>query len=62
MVGHNPGVEQMLLNSVHPERAASTMRMGTGTLAVMEFTDGFKQRTPAGSVLNLLEQAHFCPT
>ena len=62
MVGHNPGIEQMLLNLAHPEKAAGTMRMGIGTLAVIEFPDGFKPRTPAGNLLNLVGKEHFFPT
>lgn len=62
MVGHNPGIEHMLLNTVHSEKAVSTMRMSTGTLAVIEFPDGFKKSTPAGNLLNLMGRDHFFPT
>ena len=62
MVGHNPGIGHMLLNSVHPEKAVGTMKMGTGTLAVIEFPDGFKSRTPTGNLLNLMGKEHFFPT
>lgn len=61
MVGHNPGVEQMLLNTVRSKMATSSMRMGTGTLAVIEFPDGFKKRTPAGSLLKLLRKDQLYP-
>jgi phosphohistidine phosphatase len=62
MVGHNPGIEQMLLNLAHPKKAVGTMQMGTGTLAVIEFSDGFKQRTPVGNLLNLMRKEHCYPT
>ncbi len=62
MIGHNPGIEHLLLHTVHPEKVAGTMKMGTGTLAVIEFPDGFKPRTPTGNLLNLLGKDHFCPT
>jgi len=53
MVGHNPGIEQMLVNVASPNQVAGTMKMGTGTLAVIEFADGFKQGASAGSLLYL---------
>jgi phosphohistidine phosphatase len=62
MVGHNPGIEQMLLNLVHTKKAADTIRMDTGTLAVIEFSYGFKPRTTAGDLLNLMRKDHFFPT
>jgi phosphohistidine phosphatase len=62
MVGHNPGIGHMLLNTVHSKEAVSTMKMGTGTLAVIEFPDGFKQRAPTGNLLNLMGKEHFFPT
>ena len=62
MVGHNPGIEHMLLNLVHPEQATGNLRMGTGTLAVIEFPDSFKSRTPNGGLLNLVGKDHFFPT
>ena len=62
MVGHNPGIEHFLLNLVHTKKAGGTMKMGTGTLAVIEFPDGFKPRTPAGNLLNLMRKEHFFPT
>ena len=61
MVGHNPDIEHMLLNTVHSKELAGTLKMGTGTLAVIEFPDGFKPRTPAGSLRNLVGKDHFRP-
>ena len=59
MVGHNPGIEHMLVNVAHPNQAVSTMKMGTGTLAVIEFSDGFKQGTSAGNLLYLMGKSAF---
>jgi phosphohistidine phosphatase len=62
MVAHNPGIEQMLLNLVNPAKVADTMRMSTGTLAVIEFPNGFKQGSPTGHLLSLVGKDHFFPT
>jgi len=62
MVGHKPGIEHMLLNLVHPKKTAGNMRMETGTLAVIEFADGFKPRTPTGNLLNLAGKEQCSPT
>lgn len=59
MVGHNPGIEQMLLNLAQQKKATGTMRMDPGTLAVIEFPDGFKQTTHAGDLLQLMGKNSF---
>jgi phosphohistidine phosphatase len=59
MVGHNPGIEQMLANVAHPNQAVSAMKMSTGTLAVIEFSNGFKQGTSAGNLLHLVGKSDF---
>ena len=59
MVGHNPGIEQMLVNVTHSNQASSTMRMGAGTLAVIEFAEGFKLGKSAGNLLHLLGESAF---
>ena len=56
MVGHNPGIEHMLVNLALPKKAGGTMRMETGTLAVIEFPDGFKRTTHAGDLLQLIRK------
>lgn len=53
MVGHNPGIEHMLVNSAKPAETISPIRMGTGTLAVLEFPGGFKRHSRAGNLLQL---------
>lgn len=59
MVGHNPGIEQMLVNVVQPNQAVSNMRMGTGTLAAIEFPYGFKQGMATGNLLHLTGKSVF---
>lgn len=54
MVGHNPGFEYMLLNILRKEQAATIHKMATGTLAVVEFSAGFKKETANGKLLHLL--------
>lgn len=58
MVGHNPGIEQLLLNVADPNQAVSTMRMGTGSLAAIEFSNGFK-RGSTGSLQHLVGKSDF---
>ena len=59
MVGHNPGVERMLINLARPKNAGGPMKMDTGTWAVIEFPDGFKQKTHVGDVLQLIGKNTF---
>lgn len=59
LVGHNPGMEQMLVNVAIPNQAVSTMKMSTGTLAVIEFPGGFKQGTPTGDLQHLMGKNAF---
>ncbi len=61
MVGHNPSIQHMLLNLVRTKKAVGTMKMGIGTMAVIEFPDDFKPRTPTGNLLNLVGKDHFFP-
>jgi phosphohistidine phosphatase len=59
MIGHNPGVMSMLHAVLNPELSAGINSFGTGTLAVVEFTDGFKRQTRSGKLLHLLRQQDF---
>lgn len=56
MVGHNPGVSVMLANVLQPEKAAEVRQMATGTMAVIEFRDGFKREAHDGELLHLVER------
>jgi phosphohistidine phosphatase len=54
MVGHNPGFEDMLLDVLQVEQAASIQKMATGTLAIIEFSNGFKRERTHSSLVHLL--------
>jgi len=59
MVGHNPGIGSMLTNLARPSQTAGHIRMSTGTLAVIEFPDGFKQESQVGDLLQMVEKNNF---
>ena len=59
MVGHNPGFENMLLYILPVEQAATIQKMATGTLAVVEFSGGFKRDAINGNLLQLLRRKDF---
>lgn len=52
MVGHNPGFEGLLIDVLQPEQAAAIHKMSTGTLAVIEFSDGFRRDAHDGNLLH----------
>jgi phosphohistidine phosphatase len=54
MVGHNPGFENMLINTLRAEH--TNQKMATGTLAVIEFPDSFKREAANGSLVHLLRR------
>jgi phosphohistidine phosphatase len=53
MVGHNPGIEQMLINLLSRNQVTSDLKMAPGTLAVIEFPGEFK-RDAGNGVLSCL--------
>jgi phosphohistidine phosphatase len=57
MVGHKPGIEQMLNGIVLQEDPATAHRMAPGTLAVIEFSERFKSYQPAGRLLHLVKKS-----
>lgn len=59
MVGHNPGIEQALVKLLHANQAVDIKKIGTGTLAVIEFPENFKQHVGAGNLLHLIRQDDF---
>jgi phosphohistidine phosphatase SixA len=59
MVGHNPGIMQMLVNVLSADQATEIKGMDTGTLAVIEFPDHFKQQIRAGKLLHLVRYNDF---
>ena len=59
MVGHNPGIEQMLINVLRHEQAISIQHMTAGTFSVIEFPDDFKREMSDGSLLHLISRENF---
>jgi phosphohistidine phosphatase len=53
VVGHNPGLEVLLVNVLRVDDAAGRQKMATGTLAVIEFPGGFNSTSANGKLLNL---------
>ena len=56
MVGHNPAIEEMLVNILQAEQATSVGHLAAGTLAVIEFSGGFKRKAGTGNLLNLIRE------
>lgn len=59
MVGHNPGIEQMLINVLQHEQAVTVQHMTAGTFSVIEFPGGFKHDMSNGSLLHLISRENF---
>lgn len=56
MVGHNPAIENLLINVLQKQQAANIGHVSAGTLAVIEFPDGFKRDAHAGKLLHLIRK------
>jgi phosphohistidine phosphatase SixA len=56
MVGHNPAIGEILINVLQQQQAANTQQMAPGTLAIIEFSSGFKQDAHDGNLLHLIRQ------
>lgn len=61
LVGHNPGFENLLINVLLSEQAANIHKMATGTLAVVEFSDGFRRGAGNGNLVHLKRRKDFSP-
>lgn len=61
LVGHNPGFENLLINVLLTEQAENIHKMATGTLAVVEFSDGFKRGAGNGKLVHLKRRKDFSP-
>jgi len=59
MVGHNPAVSEILLNVLQQRQAASIQQMAPGTLAVIEFSSGFKRDAHDGQLLHIIQKQDF---
>lgn len=54
IVGHNPGFETLVGNVIHPKHYDAFQRMATGTLAVVEFDDGWSAGHERGRLRHLI--------
>ena len=59
MVGHNPGIAAMLVNTLQADQVADIQSMDPGTLAVIEFPEKFNRQVRAGNLLHLIQKDHF---
>lgn len=56
MIGHNPGFETLLINSLLPEHAVGIQKMATGTLAVIDFPEAFTRESGKGKLVQLVRK------
>ena len=56
MVGHNPGIGELVVNVLRTGNAVEMQTMATGTLAVIEFPGGFKGTSANGTLLELIRR------
>lgn len=56
MVGHNPGMLELLINLLSTEQVSSSVKMSAGTLAVIGFPGNFKRDKQAGHLLKLIRR------
>lgn len=52
MIGHNPGITAMAINLLQQKQSVSFQHMTPGTLAVIEFSGGFKRDARAGTLVH----------
>jgi len=56
MVGHNPGLENLLSGVLQAGGATGLQNMAPGTLAVIEFPVGFRSASANGKLLELISR------
>lgn len=59
MIGHNPGIENLLRNVLQQEQTVRVHRMATGTLAVIEFSGDFNRDGNAVKLMHLIHRKDF---
>ena len=59
LVGHNPGIAEMLVSVLQAKQAHDVKSFGAGTLAVVEFPDDFKRQTRTGKLIHLVRKDDF---
>jgi phosphohistidine phosphatase SixA len=58
IVGHNPGLEALVADAIHRRHYPEFDRLPTGTLAVIDFTDGWNQDQGKGLLRQLIRGKH----
>lgn len=56
MIGHNPGVQTMLMELLRENQDDDDLRMRPGTLAIIEFPGQFRRGARNGKLLNLIRR------
>lgn len=56
LIGHNPGVQTMLMELLRESQDDDKLRMRPGTLAIIEFPGRFKREGRSGKLLNLIRK------
>ena len=59
MIGHNPAVAELLVNVLQQPQTASIQQMTPGTLAVIEFSSGFKRDAHDGQLSHMVRKQDF---
>jgi len=59
LVGHNPAVENMLNSVLAQQQSTNIGHVSAGTLAVIEFSGGFRRGTPDGKLLHMIRSKDF---
>ena len=57
MVGHNPGLEALLIRLLQPDQAAGIQHLEAGTMAVIDFDGDFRRDAHAGNLLHLVRKS-----
>lgn len=58
IVGHNPGLETLIAALIHRRQDQDFSRLPTGTLAVIDFVDGWDEDQGKGSLRHLIRGKH----
>mgnify|MGYP001819528430 FL=1 len=56
LVGHNPGVQTMLMELLSEDQDNDNLWMKPGTLAIIEFPDRFRREARDGKLLNFVRK------
>jgi len=59
IVGHYPGIRDVLVDVLQPGQASAIKSMDTGTMAVIEFSSNFKRHASSGNLIHLVKRSDF---